>query len=490
MRPSQRLPPGPRGLEIAGFFGRRGFGGTLAFLNAQARRHEAMFAFRVFGRSVYVPTDPELIRQVLVAQQHRFARAPGAALLREIVGTSLVTAEEPLHRQRRRMLQPAFGRRQLAAYGRTMCVVAREAAASVRDGQSWDAGQAMTQLTLDVTARALFGSEATPHAREMSASLARAMSAISRLGPLVEVLPPRIAGLRTWLPLPVNANLRRARRDLRRSVHDLVDTRRAGGSAPAGDVLDLVLAARDEHGDAFDDEALADELATLLLAGHETTASALTWTWYLLARHPAAAARLRDELGSVLGDRDPEPGDLPALRFTGAVISEVLRLYPPASAFGRRALEPCELGGYVVPRGAGVVISPYALHRNPRYFADPERFVPERWFDAPPPEFAYVPFGGGARRCIGDAFARMESQLALATFARRFRFTAGDLTPVGIASATLRPARPIRLHATSLSKPKLAGRRRFQTPDSQPRASTVANSFANVNASPGQRAET
>jgi cytochrome P450 len=185
----------------------------------------------------------------------------------------------------------------------------------------------------------------------------------------------------------------------------------------------------------------------------------LTWTWYLLSRHPATAARLRDELRSVLGDRDPESGDLPALRFTSAVISEAVRLYPPASAFGRRALEPCELGGYVVPRGASVVISPYALHRNPRYFAEPERFIPERWFDAPPPEFAYVPFGGGARRCIGDAFARTEALLALATFARRFRFTARDLTPIGIASATLRPARPILLHTTSLTRSNGVGRR-------------------------------
>ncbi len=456
---SQRLPPGPRGLEIAGFFGRRGFGGTLDFLSSQARRHESLFGFRVFGRRVYVPSDPELIRQVLVVQQHRFARAPGAALLREIVGTSLVTAEEPLHRERRRMLQPAFGRRQLAVYAQTMSEVAREAAADVRDGDLWDAGAAMTQLTLEVTARTLFGADAGPHARAMSASLARAMSAVSRLGPLVEVLPPKVAGLRRYLPLPVNADFRRARRDLRRIVYELVDARRAGRSAPAGDVLDLVLAARDDRGSAFDDEALADELATLLLAGHETTASALTWTWYLLSRHPAAAARLRDELRSVLGDRDPEPGDLPALRFTNAVISEALRLYPPASAFGRRAMEACELGGYVVPRGASVVISPYAIHRNPRYFAEPERFVPERWFDAPPPEFAYVPFGGGARRCIGDAFARTEALLALATFARRFRFTAGDLTPIGIASATLRPARPILLHATSLTRIKAAGRR-------------------------------
>ncbi len=456
----KHFPPGPRGLEIAGFFGRSGFGDTLDFLDAQARRHDPIFAFRIFGRRVFVPTDPELVRQVLVVQQHRFARAAGSALLREIVGTSIVTAEEPLHRERRRMLQPAFHRRQIASYAATMCDAARETAAHVNDRESWDAGDAMTRLTLEVTARTLFGSDAGPHAREMSASLSRAMSAISRLGPFVEVLPPALARLRQRLPLPVNALLRRARADLREIVHDLVALRRARGGNAAGDVLDLALAARDERGKAFDDEALGDELATLLLAGHETTASALTWAWYLLSRHPAAAARLREELSEVCGDRDPEPADVADLRYAGAVVSETLRLYPPASAFGRRALEPCELGGYEIPAGASVVIAPYAIHRNARYFPEPERFRPERWFGAAPPEFAYVPFGGGARRCIGDAFARMEAVLALATLAHRYRFNAEDLRRIGIASATLRPARPVLLRATPLARGLAASRRR------------------------------
>jgi cytochrome P450 len=454
---TKRLPPGPRGLEIAGFFGRGGFGDTLDFLNAQARRHGPIFAFRIFGHRVYVPTDPELVRQVLVVQQHRFARAAGSALLREIVGTSIVTAEEPLHRERRRMLQPAFHRHRVARYAEAMCAAARETAGALRDFELWDAGDAMTRLTLEVTGRTLFGSDVGAHAREMSASLSGAMAAISRLGPLVEVLPPEVAGLRRHLPLPVNARLRKARADLRTIVLHLIALRRAREDEGPGDVLDLALAARDERGARFDDEALGDELATLLLAGHETTASALTWAWYLLARYPVAAARLRTETANVCGDRDPEPADLPALRYADAVVSETLRLYPPASAFGRRTLEPCELGGYAIPAGASVVISPYAIGRNPRYFREPERFAPERWFGEPPPEFAYVPFGGGARRCIGDAFARMEAVLALATLARRYRFSADDLTPIGIASATLRPARPVLLRAAPLARRSKAG---------------------------------
>ncbi|MBD5633992.1 MAG: cytochrome P450, partial [Candidatus Eremiobacteraeota bacterium] len=218
--------------------------------------------------------------------------------------------------------------------------------------------------------------------------------------------------------------------------------------------LDLVLAARDDGGSPFDDSALADELSTLLLAGHETTATALTWAWYALARNPRVAAKLHAEIDS-LGDRDVGIEDVAQLRYTDAVFSETLRLYPPASAFGRRVLERSELAGYAIPAGAGIVISPYVCHRNPRFFPNPERFEPERFETHERPEFAYVPFGGGARRCIGDAFARMEGVFALATLARRFRCETDDPAPVGIGSATLRPARPIVLRARARTPPSL-----------------------------------
>jgi cytochrome P450 len=444
------VPPGPRGLAVLGFLGGGAFQKTLDFLAAQTRRHGPIVSFRLLARRLYVLDDPELVRQVLVVQQQRFSRATGAEVLRDVVGTSLVTSEEPLHRERRRMMQPAFHRERIARYGATVSDEARRVAADVCAGRLVDIGAAMTSLTLGVTGRALFGAgPAAAHARHMNASLVRAMRAMSRLGPVLEVLPPAVAAVRHRLPLRSNAEFARARADLRTIVQALVDRRRAQpqDAGDADDLLGLVLAARDADGRPLDDAAVADELSTLFLAGHETTATALTWTWYLLARHRAVEERWHAELDAVLGDRDPTSEDLARLPYSDALFSEALRLYPPASAFGRRALEACDLGGYRIPRGAGIIISPYVVHRNPRYFPEPERFAPERWATPGWPEFAYVPFGGGARRCIGEGFARMEGVLALATLGRRFRFALEEHAPVGIASATLRPERPIRLRA-------------------------------------------
>ena len=436
------VPPGPRGFAVTRFFGNGDFQKTLDFLTQQARNHGPIVSFRLLGRRMYVLDDPALVREVLVVQQHRFARATGAALLREIVGTSLLTAEEPLHRTRRRMLQPAFHRALVGSYGRVMVDEARAAAAAIPANGTLDMGATMTRLTLAITGRTLFGADVGVEAERMNAALGRAMRAVSRLGPFLEVLPPWAGALRRRLPLPSNRTFARARRELRAIVDGLVARRRAQPVAMP-DLLELALAARDDDGSSFDEAALADELATLLLAGHETTATALGWAWYALAQNPEVEAKLHAELDEVLGDRDPEPDDLSRLRYTDAVFSETLRLYPPASAFGRRVLEPCDVGGYALEVGAGVVISPYVVHRNPRYYPEPERFRPERFEQNDRPEFAYVPFGGGARRCIGDAFARMEGVLVLATLARRFRFERIDSAPIGIASATLRPARPI-----------------------------------------------
>jgi cytochrome P450 len=445
-----RVPPGPRGFAVTHFFGNGDFAKTLDFLARQSAEHGPIVSFRIFGRSMYLLDDPDLLRDVLVVQQHRFARATGAALLREIVGTSLITAEEPLHRVRRRMLQPAFHRAQIATYGRIMVEEARIAADAVRADDALDVGAAMTRLTLAVTGRSLFGSDVGERAAAMSASLERAMRTISRLGPVLEVVPPWLGDLARRLPLPPYRDFARARRELAAVVASVVERRRAQ-PAVERDLLELVLAARDDDGSTFDDGAVADELSTLLLAGHETTATALAWTWYALSRTPHAREALHAELDAVLGDRDPDVADLPRLRYTDAVFSETLRLYPPASAFGRRAIERCEIGGYSIPAGAGIIISPYVVHRNPRFYPRPNAFEPERFLTGERPEFAYVPFGGGARRCIGDAFARMEAVLALATIARRFRFVAEDAAPIGIASATLRPARPIVLRARSRS---------------------------------------
>ncbi|MBD5633324.1 MAG: cytochrome P450, partial [Candidatus Eremiobacteraeota bacterium] len=239
-------PPGPRGFAVTGFFGNGRFQNTLDFLARQARVHGPIVSFRVLGRQLFLLDDPQLLREVLVVQQHRFARATGAALLREIVGTSLLTSEEPLHRTRRRMMQPAFHRAQIAAYGRVMAEEARRAAATIVPGESVDIGAAMTRFTLAVTGRTLFGADVGENAAAMNASLERAMRSISRLGPLLEVLPPWAATLRRRLP-QANRDFARARRELGAIVASVVERRRR---SPHGerDLLDLVLAARDDGG--------------------------------------------------------------------------------------------------------------------------------------------------------------------------------------------------------------------------------------------------
>jgi len=440
MTAARAVPPGPQGFETLGFFGGGSFAGTLAFLTAQARRHGPVTAFGVGPRRLYLIDDPFLLREIFVERQHAFGRSPGAAILREVLGTNVLTSEEPLHRSRRRMLQPAFHRARIAGYGAIAADRSRSLVAGWGDGELVDVGMAMTRLTLEVTGRALLGAEVGDRAERMNAALARAMRAISWLGPILEALPARGEPLRRGLPRLAAAMFARARAELDAVLGEAIASRRR---APGGeaDLLDLVLRARDEHGTGFDDRAVADELATLLFAGHETTANVLTWAWHRLGNEPSVADALAAE-AAALG-RDPEFGDLDRLPVARAVFSETLRLYPAASAYGRRVLEPIELGGYAIAAGSGIVISPYVSHRNPRWFAEPERFSLERWTAPAWPEFAFLPFGGGARRCIGEAFAGMEGALALATLARHYRFRAVDSGRVAIGTATLRPARPI-----------------------------------------------
>jgi cytochrome P450 len=252
---------------------------------------------------------------------------------------------------------------------------------------------------------------------------------------------PLLTAYRRRFPTGPSVFFRSERRRLEAVIAPIVAQRRAAGGR---DIVSLLLTERDERGAALDDVDVRNEIVTLVLAGHETTATALTWAWYLLATHPAVAAKLEAELDSVLGDRDPAVDDLPRLTYTTAVFNETLRLYPPALAFGRRPVTEVTLGGYTIPRGSSIFLSPYITQRNPRWFAEPDSFMPERWAGAAPPKFAYFPFGGGAKMCIGEPFSRLEGVLVIATLARRVRLSLIGDSGVGIApGATLRPDRPI-----------------------------------------------
>lgn len=445
MRNAAIPPPGPRGWEVVRFFGGGSFAGTLRYFEETAQRYGPIASFRILGRRLHLVTAPELVREVLVVQQHNFTRANGAAILRDLLGRSMLTVDEPRHREQRRLLQPAFHAARIAGYGASMIGETIRAVEPWRDGERIDMSAAMTRLALAIVGRALFGSEVRDNAETLERALSQAMRVVSWLGPILEVVPPWANALRLRLPLAANARLARARREMAALIGTLIDARRRDGGA-ADDLLSLLLDARDAGGAPLDAQAVADELVTLLLAGHETTANALAWAWYSLARDPALAERLRAEVYAVTGERDVRASDVPHLPFAANVFAEALRLYPPASAFGRRALRHCVLGTYAIAPGDGVVLSPYVNHRDAANFADPAVFDPDRWDRSRPGPFAYFPFGGGARLCIGEAFARMEGTLVLATIARRFAFRPADDMPIGIgAHATLRPARPIVL---------------------------------------------
>jgi cytochrome P450 len=446
--PALGVPPGPRGLDVLRFFGGGSFAQTLGYFEEVSRRYGPIASFRILGRRLHLVTAPELVRDVLVVQQHRFTRANGAAILTDLLGASMLTVDEPRHREQRRIVQPAFHSARIARYGESMIAQTQRATQSWRDGDAVDVSTAMTRLALAIVGRALLGSDVGGNAAALETSLARAMRIVSWLGPILEAVPPWANRLRLRLPLPANARLASARAEMGAVVQGVIAARRTD-PGDRGDLLSLLLAARDAGGAELDAQAIADELVTMLLAGHETTANALAWAWYSLSRDPQLAARVESEVLAATGGRDVTVGDLPALRLTANVFAEALRLYPPASAFGRRALVPCTLGGYAVAAGDGILLSPYVSHRNPAVFARPDAFEPDRWFDTVPPPFAYFPFGGGSRLCIGEAFARMEGTLVLATIARNFRLCSIDERPIGIAAhATLRPARPIVLRAS------------------------------------------
>jgi cytochrome P450 len=305
----------------------------------------------------------------------------------------------------------------------------------------------MTRLALTIAAQTLFSTTMVEQTETIRAALTTALRAfpasMSRFSELLDA----------FAFLPVTRRFLRARAQLDSVIYGLIEARRNGSDAGRDDLLGMLLAARDGEG-AMNDVQIRDEAMTLFLAGHETTANALAWTWYLLARHPAAALHLRAELDEVLGGRLPAASDLPRLRFTRDVFAETMRLYPPAWVVGRRALRDTRLGEYLVPRGSIVLASQLVTHRNPRYWTEPDAFAPDRWSSAgAPPRFAYFPFGGGTRRCIGESFAWMEGVLLIATIARRFTFDAVDRATVEIEPlVTLRPRSAVRVrvgaHAT------------------------------------------
>lgn len=454
------LPPGPRGGLLPGGqllpFRIR----PLAYVTRMTREHGDHVLLRLGPQKAVIVSHPESVREVLVVQDRKFVKGRGLERTKALLGEGLLTSEGELHRRQRRLVNPAFHHERIAAYGRVMADHAERASASWRDGQDLDLSEAMMRLTLAIVARTLFDTDVGTEAGEIGEALTTVMNGFPLL-----MMP-----FSDWimkLPVPPVQNLYKARGRLDAVIYRMIAERRLEGSAH-GDLLSMLLEARDtegsedgeapgrggaasHHGGGMSDRQVRDEAMTIFLAGHETTANALSWTWYLLARHPQAAARLHAELDEVLGGRPPAPEDLARLVFTERVLCESMRLYPPAWVIGRRAIEDVEIAGYRIPKDAIVLVSPYVVQRDARWYEDPLRFDPDRWTSearAARHRFAYFPFGGGSRQCIGEGFAWMEGILVIAAIARRWSFSLAPGPPIEPrALVTLRPGRGVRVVA-------------------------------------------
>jgi cytochrome P450 len=416
----------------------------LAFVTSMAQAPGDVVHYRLAFRDVYLLKHPDLVRDVLVVRQHDFAKGEGLRWARRFLGDGLLTSEGELHTRQRRLAQPAFHRQRIGSYGAVMVARAEAARARWKDGEELRLDQEMVRLMLAIAGKTLFDADTEAQAAEVGGAL----TDIIRLFPRF-ALP--WGALWTALPLPANRRYERGRRRLDAIVYGLIEERRRDGR-DRGDLLSMLMLARDEDGGAgMSDRQLRDEVMTLLLAGHETTANALSWTFYLLARNPEAEAGLHRELDDVLGGRVPSVDDLPRLRYAENVLAESMRLFPPAWVVGRRSLKDQELGGARLAAGSLVMSSPYLMHRDARFFPDPLRFEPDRFTPearAARPKFSYFPFGGGARACIGEPFAWMEGVLVLATIAQQWRLRLVPGHPVEPqALITLRPRYGIRVTA-------------------------------------------
>lgn len=373
--------------------------------------------YRLGHRHVVFLNNPEYIREILVVQNQNFVKERTVQRMKMLIGEGLITSEDPFHRTQRSLAQPAFYRQRISAYGKDIVEKAINIRGRWRAGQTLDVSLEMMHLALDVVAKTLFDSDV---AAEVDA-ISREVNAIMRLYNFLVIVP--FAETLQDYPLPGMRRFRRARARLDGIVYRMIAQHRADRS-DRGDLLSMLLAARYDDGSAMSDRQIRDEVMTIFLAGYETIANALTWTWYLLSQNPEVERRFHQEVDAVVAGREPDYEDVRKLKYTEMVLAESMRLYPPAWAMGRTAVEDFGLGPYFMPQGTTIFLSQYVTQRDSRYFPDPERFDPERWrpeAKAARPRFSYFPFGGGARQCIGESFAWMEGILILATLAQRWR---------------------------------------------------------------------
>jgi cytochrome P450 len=414
-----------------------------------AREYGDLAYMRLGPQHAFVVSHPDWIRDILVTHQSNFTKSRMLERAKVLLGDGLLTSEGEFHTSQRRLVQPAFHRDRLMRYADDMVASAERVGETWSSGAQMDMHREMTRLTLAIVGRTLFSADVSSKADEIG----RAMTQI------FELFDTLLLPFSDWiqkLPIPPVLRFEKARDKLDRIIYGLIAERRASGQ-DTGDLLSMLLLAQDDESNArrMTDKQVRDEALTLLIAGHETTANALTWTWYLLSQNPEAEARMHQELAGVLAGRRPTFDDVTALPYTTGVFAEALRLYPPAWAIGRRAREDYSIGEYTIPAKSILLMSPWVVHRDPRWWPEPERFQPERWIAEAAekrPKFAYFPFGGGARVCIGERFAWAEGVLVLATLAQRWKMRLVPGHPVATqAVITLRPRHGMKMTLESRS---------------------------------------
>jgi cytochrome P450 len=444
----RRHAPGPQGLPLVGSMFDF-FRDPLAFITRIQREHGDVVEFTMAGKRIIQIAAPEHVKHVMQDHHRNYSKqTPVWDAIRDFLGDGLLTSENDFWLRQRRIMQPAFHRQRVASFVPLFAELTRETLDRLPHDRPFDVAREMMTLTLRIVGRALLSSDPVQDADEIGRALA-----VTLAYPDARLKTP--VRLPLSVPLPMHRKFRAARAVLDRVVYRFIEERRRTGE-DKGDLLSMLMMTTDaDTGERMNDRQLRDEVMTIFLAGHETTGSALSWTIYLLSKHPDVRRKLNREVRDVLGDREPTLDDLPQLAYVKQVFQEAMRLYPPAWVTGRNVVEDDTIGGVHIPKGSIVQVSPYVTHRHPKHWPNPEGFDPDRFTADRVKErapLAYIPFGAGPRVCIGNQFALMEAQIILAMLAQRMEL---DLVPgqtiVPAPSITLRPRDGIKVIARSRS---------------------------------------
>lgn len=408
---------------------------------ARIQKYPDIVHLRLIINDLYLATSPSIIQEILVTKQRDFIKGEYLQNTRKVFGDGLLTSEGDYHHRQRRLIQPAFHHERIRSYAEIITQSEERLTKRWRDGDILDVHDEMTGLTMSIITRCLFNKDIESESKSISDDLTIVIEYFNRLSsPLSKILEM----------LPGNRKYVEAAERVDSMVYGIIKERRSSSARDRGDLMSMLLNAKDEDGSAMTDSQIRDEVLITFAAGHETTANALTWTWYLLSENPSSQERLLSEVDNVLRGRPPTAEDVPKLEYTTRVLSESMRLYPPAWLLPREAVNECIVGeGYTIPKGATVIVSQYLTHRDPRFFSNPEKFDPDRWtpeMRSKLPKFAYFPFGGGARSCVGEPLAWMEGVLLLAGISSNWKMRHDPKHQVELLPRiTLRPKNGMRM---------------------------------------------